>query len=83
MIFSRTKLYTCSKHNYSAINTQCPDCMKEVFFPKREIEICPNCKESIKPCACMRNICQDCGKPVGNITFTVCDKCWEKSHMKK
>ena len=37
---------------------------------------CPNCKETIEPCACMRNICTECGKPVGNITFTVCDNCW-------
>jgi len=36
---------------------------------------CPNCKETVKQCACMRNICK-CGKPVGNITFTVCDECW-------
>jgi len=41
---------------------------------------CPNCKEAINPCACMRNVCIDCGEPVGNITFTVCDDCWEKAH---
>lgn len=40
-------------------------------------EICPNCKEPLGTiCACFRNICIDCGKPVGNITFTVCDACW-------
>ena len=40
---------------------------------------CPNCKEKKKKCACIRNICIECGKPVGNITFTVCDDCWDKS----
>ena len=40
-------------------------------------EPCPNCKESVKECACMRNICHKCGKPVGNITFTICDECWD------
>ena len=39
---------------------------------------CPNCKEKKKKCACIRNICIKCGKPVGNITFTVCDGCWDK-----
>ena len=38
---------------------------------------CPNCKETKKECACMRNICHKCGKPVGNITFTICDDCWD------
>jgi len=46
--------------------------------PVKEIPSCPNCKETTKPCACMRNICIRCGKPVGNITFTVCDDCWDK-----
>lgn len=44
---------------------------------------CPNCKETVDPCACMRNICIDCGAPVGNITFTVCDECWTKSHPQR
>ena len=39
-------------------------------------EPCSNCKETINPCACMRNICRKCGKPVGNITFAICDECW-------
>lgn len=39
---------------------------------------CPNCKEKDKKCACMRNKCIECEKPVGNITFTVCDDCWDK-----
>jgi predicted amidophosphoribosyltransferase len=40
-------------------------------------ELCPNCKETIEQCACMHNICHKCGKPVGNITFTICDECWD------
>lgn len=40
-------------------------------------EPCPNCKETVELCACMRNKCHQCGKPVGNITFTICDNCWE------
>lgn len=40
---------------------------------------CPNCKEPINTeCACLRNKCVRCLKPVGNITFTVCDDCWDK-----
>lgn len=38
---------------------------------------CPNCKETVKECACMRNLCRACKKPVGNITFTYCDACFE------
>jgi len=37
---------------------------------------CPNCEETKKNCACMRNKCIRCGKPVGNITFSSCDLCW-------
>jgi len=40
---------------------------------------CPNCGEPRGECACMRNKCIDCGKPVGNITFSVCDDCWDKT----
>lgn len=39
---------------------------------------CSNCCETIKECACLRNKCTMCGKPVGNITFVVCDDCWDK-----
>ena len=39
---------------------------------------CPNCHEKKRKCACIRNICIKCDKPVGNITFTVCDGCWDK-----
>jgi len=40
-------------------------------------ELCPNCGEEVGECACMRNKCIECGKPVGNITFAVCDDCWD------
>ena len=43
-----------------------------------KLKPCSNCKETVEECACMRNICIECGKPVGNITFTVCDDCWDK-----
>jgi hypothetical protein len=43
---------------------------------------CPNCKETSNPCACLRNLCLKCGEPVGNITFSVCDDCWESIHPK-
>ncbi len=52
--------------------------MKDKRFKVNKMEKCPNCKENKKKCACMRNKCIRCGKPVGNITFTVCDKCWDK-----
>ena len=40
---------------------------------------CPNCGENANSeCACKRNKCIDCGGPVGNVTFTVCDQCWPK-----
>lgn len=42
-----------------------------------EVFTCLNCGETKKECACMRNICIKCGKPVGNITFSFCDKCWK------
>lgn len=45
--------------------------------PELATEPCPNCKETVEKCACMRNICDKCGNPVGNITFTICDKCWD------
>jgi hypothetical protein len=43
---------------------------------------CPNCKEAVEICACLRNKCHICKEPVGNITFTVCDKCWDKEYNK-
>jgi len=47
------------------------------FGTKLATEPCANCKETVKECACMRNICHKCQKPVGNITFTICDECWD------
>lgn len=47
---------------------------------KTEKTKCPNCKESQPPCKCLRNICMRCGESVGNITFTVCDDCWDIEH---
>lgn len=45
---------------------------------------CKNCGESSDTdCACMRNKCIECGGPVGNITFTSCDKCWDKNKASK
>lgn len=43
-----------------------------------ELPECPNCKERSTVCACLRNTCLQCGSPVGNITFTVCDACFPK-----
>jgi len=42
---------------------------------------CSQCHETKDPCACMRNKCVRCGKPVGNVTFTVCDDCWEDKEV--
>jgi len=41
-----------------------------------ELEVCSNCEETEIECACIRNKCIKCGKSVGNITFTICDNCW-------
>ena len=38
--------------------------------------VCPNCKETAIICACIRNKCKKCGEPVGNVTFSVCDNCF-------
>lgn len=43
---------------------------------------CLNCGELVKECACWRNRCIICGAPVGNITFTACDDCWDKKLAK-
>jgi hypothetical protein len=51
--------------------------------PTEQKEPCSNCKETENDCACIRNKCNDCGEPVGNITFTVCDKCWDKAEQKE
>jgi hypothetical protein len=53
-----------------------------VTFPEsgEKKEPCPNCKELVAECACLRNKCNNCGEPVGNITFPVCDDCWDAYH---
>ena len=53
-----------------------------VELTETEYPECPNCHERKVVCACLRNTCA-CGKPVGNITFTVCDDCWNKSPNSK
>ena len=55
---------------------------KQIEEQESKSELCLNCKEPIGRCACMRNLCIKCGKPVGNITFTVCDDCWDKKVLK-
>ena len=50
----------------------------DVELIETEYPACPNCQERKVVCACMRNTCIQCGKAVGNITFTVCDECWDK-----
>lgn len=47
-----------------------------IIIPKSE-EPCGNCKEINVVCKCIKNICIRCGYSVGNITFTVCDDCWD------
>ena len=49
-------------------------------FVEKPCSECPNCYETNLVCACLRNKCVKCGNPVGNITFTVCDKCWNKEY---
>lgn len=44
---------------------------------KTDYTECPNCKEKSPECGCIRNKCARCNGPVGNITFTICDKCWD------
>ena len=55
----------------------------QAHLPTERSEPCGNCKETIKECACMRNICFKCNKPVGNITFSVCDECLNILHPPK
>ena len=54
----------------------------KVEAKEQEEKPCPNCKETIELCACMRNICKRCGNPVGNITFAICDDCFDKPKAK-
>jgi hypothetical protein len=45
------------------------------------VELCPNCKKpNNNNCDCMKNICLLCNKPIGNITFTICDECWDREY---
>ncbi|MFW6246777.1 MAG: hypothetical protein ACOC22_01180 [bacterium] len=46
-------------------------------------EPCSNCKETVEVCACMRNICNDRGEPVSNVTFSVCDECYNKGSRER
>lgn len=62
----------------------CRDCLEKALdlIDQKRLSVrkpCPNCRETIRPCACLRNKCRECGKPVGNITFTYCDECFEES----
>ena len=72
------------KFNYGGTFTRVYDnyvgAMWAKYFVRKEKEepTCPNCKETKVECACMRNKCIRCGNPVGNITFSVCDECWDK-----
>ena len=50
---------------------------REIALAASQSIICDNCKECGPVCACQRNKCVVCGAPVGNITFTVCDECWD------
>lgn len=49
----------------------------KALFIADVVEPCANCKETVKECACLRNICHKCQKPVGNVTFTICNECWD------
>ncbi len=44
---------------------------RECFNP------CSNCGETVVMCACIRNLCHRCGNSVGNVTFSICDDCWD------
>jgi transcriptional regulator with XRE-family HTH domain len=59
---------------------QCKNAARNTASTREIITCCPNCKETNSECACIRNKCIRCGDPVGNITFTVCDDCWDKKH---
>jgi regulator of replication initiation timing len=67
-----SEAHASSAGNHEVYNGAWGDC--PICNPK---PCCSNCKETKDPCACMRNPCIKCGKPVGNITFTVCDECWD------
>ena len=65
--------------NYNEINmNNSSKIIKEVINMTVSDNPCPNCKEIINECACIRNKCVKCSNSIGNITFTVCDSCWDK-----
>jgi hypothetical protein len=59
------------------MNKKKPQLRKAPVVPRHSP--CRNCGETIERCACMRNLCDKCGKPIGNITFAICDKCWDET----
>lgn len=72
-----TKMLPPCDHDECGL-TRCEREAKPPFAEARGSAACPNCGETVKECACMRSKCVECGAPVGNITFTVCDECWDK-----
>lgn len=73
-------VYVFKRHEIVKYIKNHPDhkCIWLEPIPEVTEEECPNCKETKEECACIRNKCCKCGKPVGNITFTVCDDCWDQ-----
>jgi hypothetical protein len=52
-MFGNSKVYTCSKHNYSGVNEPCPDCNVESLNQKIEQESQPlpwQTEKPTKPC---------------------------------
>ena len=85
MFKSEAKEPACDHHNWwkRLHFKECIDCGFTWNEAKEQEEKpCPNCKETIELCACMRNICKRCGNPVGNITFAICDDCFDKPKAK-
>lgn len=81
-------------YNQTFFPYACPECERKTFheYPhgrslgessEEQKEPCPNCKETVDYCKCLRNKCRVCGNSVGNITFTVCDDCWDTEIKKK
>ncbi len=69
------------ENDYMFLSEFFEDFKDSKFRIYKEPEMCPNCKKPANGnCDCMKNKCDSCGKPVGNITFTVCDKCWDAEH---
>lgn len=53
------------------------------WYRRKEAEITaePTLFADIQKGESMKNICIKCGKPIGNITFTACDNCWDKKQL--